>query len=68
MLTKTTPILMELEEAAYSDGMLEGKVVYDLLNIYVKGDFFRMQYKEKLQLKDSIIFQTAHRTVLAYLK
>lgn len=67
MLTQTTPIQMELEEALFSNGLLQGTVIFDTEGVYKKGDAFRARYTE-IAFGDSgnVLFRCGHRVVLIW--
>lgn len=67
MLTTMTPIQMELYEAQFSDGLVEGHVLYDLLGNFRKGDFFRSRYTEFKIIHDQVMFKTPLRVVLIHI-
>jgi hypothetical protein len=67
MLTTTTPVQMELYDSQYSDGLLEGTVLFDLLGNFKKGDRFRSRYTEIKFGHGCVMFQTPRRVVLIHI-
>lgn len=67
MLNERTPIQMELEEAAYSEGWVQGTVLFDLLGNFKKGDFFKSRISELKVFHGYILFKTPSRVVQIYL-
>jgi hypothetical protein len=67
MMGHRTAIQMELEEAQYSNGVIQGTVVFDVLGSYKKGDFYKARYTELQPLKKHMLFKCGNRVVLIWL-
>lgn len=67
MLTERTPIQMELEEAEYSEGWVQGIVLFDLLGNFKKGDFFKSRITDIKFFHGYVLFKTPMRVVQIYL-
>lgn len=63
MLTKTTPVQMELTLWSISDKKLEGVVIYDLLNRYKKDDRFLGTIEEKTPFHGYLLCRVGDRVI-----